>query len=146
MNAILKIEDWSDHHNNIVLDYLRIFLGLVIIFRSFSFAAHEDLIHSLILRDGIQYLTFMGIQYLILAGIGGGLLIAFGLLTRTGVLLNIPVLFTEIFFVSMPGRLMPVDRELIFSVIIFLLLLFFLIYGSGEFSSDHFIKVHRDVW
>lgn len=146
MNAILRIEDWTDHHHPKALDFLRILLGLVLVFRGFSFAAHENLIHSIILNNTIQYFTFMGSQYLILVSIGGGLLIAFGLLTRFASLINIPILVVEIFFVSMPKGLLPFNRELVISLLVFALLLLFLFYGSGKFSTDHFIIKHKDIW
>ena len=146
MNAILRMEDWAEHHHPKAMDFLRIVLGLVLIFRGFSFATHEDLIHSLILNNTVQYFTFMGSQYLILISIGGGILIAFGLLTRFAAIINLPILFVEIFFVRMPAGLLPVNRDLVYSVIVFALLLVFLVFGSGEFSTDHYIKNHKDIW
>ncbi len=146
MNSILRIEDWTEHHYPRAIDFLRIALGLILIYRGFSFASHEEVIHSMILQSKIQYLTFMAAQYLILAHIGGGILIASGILTRLGTIINLPVLIAAVFFINMPQGFTPVNTELVLSIIVLTLLLLFLFYGAGEFSVEHFIKTHKDIW
>lgn len=146
MNTILRIEDWTEHHYPRAMDILRIALGLTLIYMGFTFAAHEDLIHNMILHSSIQYLTFMAAQYLIIAHIGGGLLIASGILTRFSSIINLPVLIAAVFFINIPHGFNFMNSELVFSIIVLALLALFSVYGAGEFSGEHFIKTHKDIW
>ncbi len=146
MNAILKVEEWGDQHHPIWIDFLRILLGLFLIVKGFLFAEHSGVITNLLIQNHLQYLIFMAAQYTILFLIAGGILIALGILTRFSALMNIPVLIYTVFFINFPKSLLPFNTELIQSIVVLLLLVAFLILGDGNFSTDHFVSVHRDIW
>ncbi len=146
MNAILRVEEWGDHHHPIWLDFLRILVGLILILRGFLFALHSGVITDLVLEDPLQYLTFMGAQYIILFHIAGGILITLGILTRFSALMNLPILISEIFFINLPRDLMPFNSELVLSIALLIVLIVYLIFGDGKFSTDHFVSVHKDIW
>jgi uncharacterized membrane protein YphA (DoxX/SURF4 family) len=79
-------------------------------------------------------------HYIVFAHLVGGALIAAGLLTRLACLVQIPVLIGAVFFInSSAGILAPYD-VLWLSVIVLLLLVFFLIAGSGPLSVDRQMK------
>ena len=145
MNAVLRMEEWTEHHHPKMMDYLRILTGLFLIYRGFSFDAHETLIHSMILHDSTQYFTFMASQYFILVGIGGGILLISGLLTRFASIINLPIFIAMVFFVSLPNGFQPINTDLISSIIMLALLLLFTVYGSGKLSADNYIKKHKDT-
>jgi uncharacterized membrane protein YphA (DoxX/SURF4 family) len=145
MNAVARIEDWGDHHHPVWMDYLRIILGVILIIRAFSFAGHQAVVTNYLLSHRLEYLTFMGAQYLILLGIGGGILITLGVLTRFAALVELPIAVASLFFVSIPNGLTIFNTDLIISIAVLFLLLFFLIYGSGPFSFDRYINTHDDI-
>lgn len=146
MNAILKIEDWADHHRPAWLDFLRIVLGLVILVKGFLFFEHRIIITDYVLTHTFEYFNFMGAQYTVLISFGGGLLITSGLLTRFASLINLPILIAEVFFVNMPERFTFMNTNLIISVAVLILLIIFAIFGSGSFSAERFIQTHKDIY
>ncbi len=146
MNAILRIEEWGDHHHPMWVDFLRILLGMLLIAKGFFYAMHAHAITNLMLENQMQYLIFMAAQYTILFHIAGGILIAFGLLTRFSSLMNLPTLICAVFFINLPKGMLPFNSELLLSVLVLVLLIFFLILGDGKFSAEHFISVHKDIW
>ena len=145
MSTVAKVEDWADHHHSVWLDYLRVILGLMIVVRCFSFAENQAVVTNFLLSHRLEYLTFMGAQYIILIGIGGGILITLGVLTRFASLIELPVAVAELFFVNVPNGLTFFNSDVFISLAVLILLLFFLIYGSGSFSFDGFIKTHDDI-
>jgi uncharacterized membrane protein YphA (DoxX/SURF4 family) len=68
----------------------------------------------------------------------GGALIAMGILTRLSSMLQLPVVFGEVLFVNIFES--PVNYELWASVACLVLLIVFMIIGSGRFSLDNYIK------
>ncbi len=146
MNAILRVEEWGEHHHPLWVDYLRILLGLFLIVKGFIFAEHSGVITNLLLQNHLQSLIFMAAQYTILFHIAGGILIALGILTRFSALMNLPILVYATFFINFPKGLLPFNTEFIQSLIVLLLLILYLILGDGKFSTDHFVSVHRDIW
>ncbi len=145
MNAIASMEDWADHHHPEWLDYLRIILGLIIVVRCFSFAENQAVVTNFLLSHRLEYLTFMGSQYIILIGIGGGILITFGVLTRFAALINLPIAIGTLFFVNESGGLTFLNSDVFISLAVLILLLLYIIYGSGVVSFDRYIATHNDV-
>jgi len=145
MNAVARVEEWADNHHPVWLDYLRIILGLLIVVRCFSFAANQAVVTNFLLSHRLEYLTFMGAQYLILIGIGGGILIAFGLLTRFAALVNLPIVIGTLFFVHVRGGLTFLNTDVFISLAVLILLLMYIVFGSGIISFDSYYKTHNDV-
>ncbi len=145
MNAVASVEDWADHHHPVWIDYLRIILGLIIIVRCFSFAENQAVVTNFLLNHRLEYLTFMGSQYLILIGIGGGILITFGVLTRFASLINLPIAIGSLFFVNKSGGLAFLNSDVFISLLILIFLLLFIVFGSGTFSFDSYFETHDDV-
>ncbi len=146
MSYILKIEDWAEHHHPLWTDFLRIILGVILILKGFLFAEHQEVITNLLLENHLQYLIFMAAHYVIIMHIAGGILIAFGLLTRFACLMNLPILIAAVLFNNISPNLLPFNSELLISIIVLILLAFFMVLGDGKFSADHFINDHTDIW
>ena len=70
-----------------------------------------------------------------------GFLITIGLFTRLSALIQIPILIGAVIINASTGIFTP-GSELIFSMLVLVLLVFFLFEGGGELSLDHFIKTH----
>jgi uncharacterized membrane protein YphA (DoxX/SURF4 family) len=67
--------------------------------------------------------------------IGGGVLIAIGLFTRFAAAVQIPILLGAIIFINLGGDIMKPYSELFLSIIVLLLLVYFLIAGNGPWSA-----------
>ena len=74
----------------------------------------------------------------------GGVLIIVGLLTRYAVMLQIPILLGAVIFLT-KNSVLGSGAELAFTVLILLLLIFFLVEGGGPLSLDnHFRNVPKE--
>ncbi len=139
-----NIEQWADAHHPKWLDILRVFLGLVLVAKGISFIGNTDLIVNMLRDSSVEFLSIAIAHYVIVAHITGGILIAIGLITRVAVLFQIPILLGAIFFVNVFKGFFAINSDLPFSVLVLMLLFFFLIYGSGPWSVDNYIQKHSD--
>ena len=69
----------------------------------------------------------------------GGVLIIVGLLTRYAVLLQLPILLGAIFFLT-KNSVLGSGAEVAFTVLVLLMLIFFLIEGGGPLSFDSYFR------
>jgi uncharacterized membrane protein YphA (DoxX/SURF4 family) len=109
-----------------------------------TFISHREQIEWLLVNHHLDFLIFITTVYVILFHLGGGLLIAAGLITRWAVAFQIPVLIGAVFFVNLPRGFTSINSELGFSIITLALLIFFFFYGSGNYSLDYYMKNHKD--
>lgn len=120
-------------------ELLRVYLGIALFFKGIYFIGHmTDLFEHI--SHSFQYVDFIFSHYVVLAHIIGGLFIALGLFTRYAALLNIPVLFSAIVFVKFKTGFFSVGAEFELAVMVFMLLLYFVVQGSGNLSLDSYIK------
>ncbi len=70
----------------------------------------------------------------------GGAMILVGLFTRLWCLLQIPVLIGAMLLVNVRHGFFAGESDLLFSIIVFVLLLFFFIEGGGPLSLDNFLR------
>lgn len=144
MSTLSGIEKWSEEHHPLWIDFLRILLGIFLIAKGASFISHREQIEWVLVKNHLDFLIFIVSVYVILFHIGGGLLIASGIITRWAAGFQIPILIGAVFFVNLPNGFTSINSELGFSIAVLALLLFFLFYGSGNFSLDHYMQTHHD--
>ncbi|PWT95348.1 MAG: DoxX family protein [Bacteroidetes bacterium] len=146
MNIFQRLEKWGDNHHSKWLDIIRIALGLVLFLKGVEFINNMDNLVNLMTQSAFLGSISLGIlaHYIVFAHIVGGLLIAFGLLTRVACLAQIPILLGAVLFVhSNQGILKPYDG-LWFAILVLALLLFFFVDGSGPISVDAWMKKHPE--
>ncbi len=140
MNYIHQLNEWSSTHNPRWLVTIRVALGLSLFVKGFSFIRNagllEGYISSTTFAANISWLTTI-IPWVHL--LGGSLIIA-GLFTRLAVLVQIPILLGAVIFVNAGKGIFAVESDLLFSVIVLVLLVFFLIEGGGRLSLDHYFN------
>jgi putative oxidoreductase len=136
MNYLQRIEHWGDAHHPRYLDILRIALGVFLCIKGVEFARNSTLLNEVI-SSQVPFSTLLLLilgHYVIFAHIMGGFLLAAGLLTRFACLIQIPILIGAIIFVNID--LTNHFAELILSIAILGLLVYFMIIGSGPWSLD----------
>ena len=130
-----------------LLTLLRIFTGIVLIYKSINFIRDAAVAKTKIEQTGIGVFTenseilALVITYL---GLLCGLFIALGLFTRFCAILQIPILIVAVFFVNfrnIEGNVF----EFVLSMIILLLLIFFALKGSGRFSAGEYFRSGEPV-
>ncbi len=142
MNIVQRLEHWGDHHHPKWLDLLRIALGVFLCLKGIEFATNMSVVMGL-MNDNIPFSSFMMIligHYIVFAHILGGFLLAVGLLTRFACAIQIPILLGAIIFINFSSDMMRPFSELFLTILVLLLLVYFLIIGSGPWSLDRAIE------
>ncbi|WP_162426844.1 DoxX family protein [Pontibacter pudoricolor] len=141
-----RVERWADTHHPIWLDFLRIGLGIFLMIKGFMFVQDTSALFSIMQKSQFPWVSIGLAHYVAFAHLVGGFLIAIGLITRVAILFQIPILLGAVFFVNPEHGFYSENTELWSSVIVLLLLIGFLIFGSGRFSVDHLIRKPQNDW
>ena len=140
MGRIKSLNKWANKHTYLPLDLLRIALGTFLFFKGISFMSDSQLLMDLF--KPIQNLGsgMITVHYIVPAHCVGGLLIAFGLLTRWAVIAQLPILIGAI-IINFAGEMNTTNLLLAF--LTFLVCTFFTFYGSGKRSLDYYFKMQQ---
>ena len=126
---------------DIVIDLVRMYLGVGLFVKGIYFLMHQGELKKLL--EGADNLAFgqgAVAHYVIPVHLVGGLLLAIGLLTRLAALAQIPILIGAIFYIWLPEVLVFEQRQnLEFSALVLFLLTLIFVYGAGRFSVDYLI-------
>ena len=139
-----KIQHWADTHHPSWLDFIRIALGLFILYKGILFISNTGALLEIMKNSELQFFNLALAHYVAFAHLVGGLLIALGLVTRFAIIFQLPILFVAVFFVNIEQGFLSVSNNLEFelSLIVLILLFVFLFYGSGRVSLDYWMKKH----
>ncbi len=140
MNMLQRLHRWDDTHPLIHLLF-RVILGLLLVQKGVSFMSNSQHLETLLQQSGFSTWNVFLVSYITFAHLIGGVFIAIGLFTRLAVILQLPILIGAVFLVNM-GMTDLNAGELILSILTLILLIYYLIHGSGEYSVDLFIKNH----
>jgi uncharacterized membrane protein YphA (DoxX/SURF4 family) len=149
MKSINECKSWIESHMDIVIDLVRIYLGIGLFVKGLYFMLRQEELKKLL--EGADNMAFAQgaiAHYVIPVHLAGGLLLAIGLLTRLAALSQIPILLGAIFYVWLPKVLLVEQRQnLEFSALVLFLLALICVYGAGRLSVDHLItrKERRHV-
>lgn len=154
MNFVQRMEKWGDAHHPKWIDFIRIVLGIILTLKGVQFINNMQPLVDLIAESGFLGSLSAGLlaHYVVFAHLLGGLMVAFGLLTRFACLVQIPVLLGAIIFINISGGIFQPHSELWLSVLILILLVFFVVEGSGKLSVDEWMRrnpderPHRHKW
>ncbi|RZS92251.1 DoxX family protein [Aquimarina brevivitae] len=140
MPTIKSLNKWANAHTYYMLDLLRIALGVFLFLKGVNFIANSQILVDLL--NPVQNLagSMIVIHYVAPAHLIGGILIAFGLLTRWSVAAQLPLLFGAV-IINFVGEMNVVN--LIVASVVLLLCIFFLFYGSGKHSVDYYLKMQQ---
>lgn len=146
MNLINRLERWGDAHHPKWLDMIRIVLGIFLILKGIEYVNNMDQLGAIISSSGFLGALSTGLiaHYVVFAHIVGGLLIAFGLLTRLACLVQLPILLGALIFINSTGSIYQPYTERWMSILVFLLLGLFMVEGSGPISIDDYMDKHPE--
>ena len=138
MLSIKSLNKWANAHTYYWLDLLRVALGVFYFIKGIQFISQTEklveLIEPLKGFGGIM----LTIHYVAPAHLVGGLLIAFGLLTRWALIAQLPILLGAI-LINFVGVMN--GGALVEALVVLLLTAFFIFYGSGKHSADYMMKM-----
>ena len=140
MGLIKNLNKWANAHTYLILDLIRVLLGVVLFVKGIEFMTNYEEMERLAepfeeVPGGMIFL-----HYLIPAHFVGGLLIVVGLLTRWAAIAQIPIIFGAI-LTNFLGEMNT--NNLMLSIIVLLATLFFIVYGSGKHSVDYYLKMQQ---
>jgi uncharacterized membrane protein YphA (DoxX/SURF4 family) len=129
---------WVERHDDVLFDLVRIYLGVGLFLKAIYFLTHRDYLISVINSSGDAWIVPAAVAHVvILAHLAGGLSLAFGLVTRAGALVQIPVLLAAVFRVHLPRMASIEERQNVeFSALVLFLLVLISLRGGGPLSLD----------
>lgn len=131
--------DWVHSNRDRVLDLIRMYLGIGLFIRGILFITAPNGIGTIVDLSSFSLASAGVAAYVSFAHLLGGLLLAFGLLTRIAAFFQIPILAGAVFLVHLDAGLLTAGQSLEFSALVLFLLLVVLVFGSGRWSADHYV-------
>lgn len=138
MANIKSLNKWANAHTYYPLDLLRVALGVFFFIKGLSFISQSQTLIELVKPLQGFGGVMLTIHYVAPAHLVGGILIAFGLLTRWAIAVNIPILLGAI-LINFVG-VMNIGN-LLQATVVLLISIFFIFYGSGKHSADYMMKM-----
>lgn len=140
METIKSLNKWANSHTYIPLDLLRVALGMFLFMKGISFMSDSEMLVSLFKPMQNMAGGMIMVHYVAPAHFLGGILIAFGLLTRWTIIAQIPILIGAI-IINFVGEMNT--NNLVLAITTLLVCSFFLLYGSGKHSLDYYFKMQK---
>jgi putative oxidoreductase len=136
MNLLHRLEFWGDRHHPRWMDFVRIALGAFLLYKGFDFLQNMSRLLGLMSKNPYfgDFSYFLAGHYVVFAHILGGILLILGVLTRAACLIQIPVMLGAVFFVSTNQEMLKPYSQLAVSILVLLLLIYFLIAGNGPLA------------
>lgn len=142
---IKNVENWGDKHHPKWLTIIRVLLGVLIFVKGAHYMNNMDKINMILGEPPFDFLhpVLAGIikHSIVFVHLLGGVMITFGMMTRTACISLIPILIGAVVFVNIPG-IRELTSDLWLSLITLFLLIFFCVEGSGPLSFDGWVKSH----
>lgn len=120
---------------------LRLVTGLLLLLKGIYFVSHSQHLEKLIMESSARSAVSFLVSYIPFAHLFGGAFIMLGLLTRFSVILQIPILIGALYYNVSPNAF-GTGGELLLSIVVLVLLIYTLFYGSGPISMDDYLKKH----
>jgi putative oxidoreductase len=143
MNMPGKISAWDDKYPFLYV-ILRVALGMILTIRGVFFLTSIEPLFHLIRSSSLNELNMNMTLALFVcwAHLLGGTFIVLGFLTRVSASVQIPILLGAIIFINLNSRIAFSFPELLLSVVVLILSVFFALGGGGKISMDNYAKRH----
>ena len=138
--SVKGLNKWANTHTSYPIDILRVALGVFLVLKGVSFITNNRDFEDLIAPVSNFLGGMFAFHYIAAAHIVGGTIIVFGLLTRWAIIAQLPILLGAI-LINFFGEMNV--GNLIMALIVLIVSVFFLIYGSGKHSADYFFKMEK---
>ena len=136
MDNIKKMVKWGDTHHPKWVDLIRILLGGFLMYKAIAFLIYMGKMTDLMdgtMDFGLFALTLLG-HYVVFAHLLGGLALILGMFVRAAAIVQIPILLAAVFVVNANTTMAQPYMEVVSSVIVLVLLVYFMIVGNGPLS------------
>jgi uncharacterized membrane protein YphA (DoxX/SURF4 family) len=147
MSRLRELQGWIDDHRDMAFDLVRVYLGIGLFVKGLEFVSDQEFLARELRAGGAEFRfdfleTFLA-HYIPLAHMGGGLLLAAGLMTRISTLFQLPVLLGAVVLSYREEGLFTHNRSFQFEMLVLFLLLLILVHGAGRLSLDWLLRQPR---
>lgn len=143
MERVERLREWVESQRDLTFEIVRIFLGLVLFAQGVYFITHVGDVRTLLDKGGV-HLNFTSAvalgHYVALAHLGGGFLLALGMMTRLAAAVQLPVLVGAVFLVHLRTGLFGPGQNLELAALVLLLLGLCVFHGGGRLSVDAYLR------
>lgn len=115
---------------------VRAYLGLALLAKGVFFLGHTEWLHHMTVAHHTPLASLALAHYIALAHIGGGVLLAVGLLTRWAAIVQLPILVGAVFYVHWTEGLFSGAQGIELAGLVLFLLALFAVFGGGRYSVD----------
>jgi len=142
MNRIQSCKMWLRVHEDLFIDLVRIYLGCGLVVKAIFLMNHRDYLMQMIADSDVAWLGGGVIaQYIILAHLVGGAMLALGIATRVAAFAQLPILLGAVFALYLPRFATVEPRQYLeYAGLVAFLLLLFGVFGAGRFSFDYMMS------
>ena len=140
MTLLHQLDKWSIAHPRLIL-LIRAALGIALTWKGINVMSDMMSLKAMLAESSFGFLPDWIALVITWIHLLCGFLITIGLFTRLSALLQIPILIGAVIINASSGIFTP-GSELIYSLLILVLLVFFLFEGGGELSVDEYMKKH----
>lgn len=129
---------WADEHPDVFADLIRIYLGVGLFIKGMYIMDHRDeMMTALNGGTNLSFTMVAAAHYIIPAHLVGGVLLAFGLLTRWAAAAQLPVLIGALFYMFLPRfSVLEMRQSLEFTALVLFLLALITLFGSGRLAVE----------
>jgi uncharacterized membrane protein YphA (DoxX/SURF4 family) len=137
--------EWCAENKDVLWDLLRIYLGFALVVKGFVYILHWRTMVTMMEASSVPMSGAGLAQIVALCHIAGGLMMAFGILTRFGAAIQIPNLVGAVLFVHLRAGLFTDQQTLEFALLVLALLSMFALGGAGKLSIDYYFSEKREI-
>lgn len=133
-------------NRDVYFDLMRVYLGIGLFVKGIQFSQDTAWLSEVVREAGATEFIFnaidlFGAHYVVMAHMGGGLLLAAGLMTRISTLFQLPVLLGAVWLASKAEEgIFHHNEEFQFTALVLVLLILILLHGAGKLSVDHYLR------
>ena len=131
---------WLKENREMAIEVLRIYLGVALFIKGIQFIVNDEQAAEYMAMVTMPFFQFLTMHIIAIVHIAGGFLLAIGLISRIAALIQIPIILGAIFFVHFQQGLFSKEQSLELVILVLVLLITFVIYGSGRLSVDYILE------
>lgn len=141
MKTLNKIIEWNNIQDYTWSDFFRFFLGSFLFYIGMNYQTNPQYINLLVMGSGLSDYA-SAVHYVPWINIIGGIMIAFGFQTKWAAAIQIPILAGAVvlYLIAAGGNDPIFYSELAVSILTLIMLVVYMIKGSGPYSIDGFLN------
>jgi uncharacterized membrane protein YphA (DoxX/SURF4 family) len=140
-----KLGSLVDGNHDLAWGCLRVYLGFALVLKGFMYISQPAELTALMVSSHVPLASFGLAKVAALAHVAGGLLLAFGVMTRVAAAIQIPNVIGAIVFVHAKEGLFSANQTLELALLVLFLLVLFAATGGGSWSTEWYFREHPEI-